>query len=491
MTLPHSGLTSLLAGPGGWHYRRSLASRVTLLTTLAVGVTIAAVAVGVYAVLRVQLQANLDDSLIKRAHSVASDAAEIGAVWQGSSISPMILHAGDIQIGAIRSDGWLWMGSQDDSVPEPGAPELAVAQSRAAYSIRTVSTKSGIYRMVSVPVQGQSSAVVLAQSMQPQERMYKRLGLVVLLFGGAGVIVAGFAGWGVATGGLRPVRRLTYAMERVARTEDLQPLRVEGDDEVASLARSFNRMLAALAASRDRQRQLVADASHELRTPLTSLRTNIELLTQADASISGEQRAELMGDIRAQIDELTTLIGDLTELARDEPPLPVVESVDLADIVDQALARVRLRAPSLGYDVRTTSWWVIGDAASLERAVTNLLDNAAKWSPEGGTVHVHLEGGTLTVDDEGPGIADADLPHVFDRFYRSAESRAMPGSGLGLAIVRQVAERSGGTIEAGRAPSGGARLSLRIPGSPSPMPRTSPTSRPTRPSTSQTGATTA
>ncbi|MGH3370467.1 MAG: sensor histidine kinase, partial [Nocardioidaceae bacterium] len=271
---------------------------------------------------------------------------------------------------------------------------------------------------------------------------------------------------------------LTLAAEDIARTEELDPIEVEGNDEIARLAAAFNAMLAALSASRDRQRQLVADAGHELRTPLTSLRTNLDLLVQADArtatagstqsGLSDRARAELLDDVRFQIEELTTLIGDLVELARDEAGPVTVESVDLAEVVDRAVERVRRRAPGLELDVRTSAWWVTGDPGALERAVTNLLDNAAKWSPPLGLVTVRLEGGELVVADEGPGIDEEDLPHVFDRFYRSRESRGMPGSGLGLAIVRQVAERHGGTVHAGRSVRDGAEFRFTVPGSPTP-----------------------
>jgi two-component system sensor histidine kinase MprB len=319
---------------------------------------------------------------------------------------------------------------------------------------------------------GDDRTMLIAQSLDTQESVLRRLGIVMFLFGTAGVIAAGMAGWAVAHGGLRPVRRLTSAVEEIARTEDLRPLPVEGDDEIARLATAFNQMLAALSASRERQRQLVADAGHELRTPLTSLRTNLDLLSQADSdgtALPPGARAELLDDVRAQIEELTTLIGDLVELARDEPLTHVVEPVDLADLVDRAATRVRRRATDVTLDIETEPWFVVGESPSLERAITNLLDNAVKWSPAGGTVTVRLAAGTLTVADEGPGIAAEDLPHVFDRFYRSQESRAMPGSGLGLAIVSQAAARHSGSVEAGTSPSGGALLTLRLPGSSVPI----------------------
>ena len=321
------------------------------------------------------------------------------------------------------------------------------------------------YRVVAVPIKAQPGfALVIAQSLEPQQHVLTKLGLVTLLFGIAGMITAGVAGWAVARNGLRPVRRLTAAAEDIARTERLAPIRVEGDDEVARLASAFNQMLASLAASRDRQRRLVADAGHELRTPLTSLRTNIDLLTQAGASLPDDARAELLTDVRAQLEELTTLVGDLVELARDEPTPAVIGTVELHEVLDQAVARVRRRAPSLSFVVTADPWYVEGDSPALERALTNLLDNAAKWSPPSGTVTVALHDGVVTVDDEGSGIADEDLPHIFERFYRSDVSRAMPGSGLGLSIVAQVAERHAGTVEAGRSPSGGTRMTFRLPG---------------------------
>src|SRR6185312_8363766 len=198
---------------------------------------------------------------------------------------------------------------------------------------------------------------------------------------------------------------LTEAAEEIARTEQLNPIEVEGNDEIARLARAFNAMLTALSASRDRQRQLVADAGHELRTPLTSLRTNLDLLTQADrqGGLSEASRAELLDDVRFQIEELTTLIGDLTELARDEPAQFALEEIDLAEITERAVQRVRRRASSLQFDLHAEPWWVIGDSAALERAVTNLLDNAAKWSPPLGVVTVTLSDGKVTVTDQGAG----------------------------------------------------------------------------------------
>ncbi len=166
----------------------------------------------------------------------------------------------------------------------------------------------------------------------------------------------------------------------------------------------------------------------------------------------------------AQIEEMSNLVGDLVELARDEPLRAVVERVDLAEVVDRAVARARRRGTGLTFEVDSEPWWVTGESASLERAVTNLLDNAVKWSPPGGTVRIRLNHGTLTVDDEGPGIVESDREQVFERFYRSAESRSMPGSGLGLSIVRQVTERHSGSVSVDQTETGGTRMVMQLPG---------------------------
>ncbi len=449
-----------------WHYRRSLASRVTLLTTMAVGLSVAFVALGAYLTVRMQTQSTLDSSLVVRAETAAKQSAftittNTGAVFNAAALGA---NAGDVRIVIIDSNGDAQgLGPGPDI--QPGAPDFAVLERHAGQAFRTVLVDGLHYRVVTVPTDS-GGALMLAQSLESQDQVLGRLGLVMLLFGLAGMIAAGLAGWAVARNGLRPVRLLTESVEEIARTERLTSLPVDGDDEVARLASAFNSLVSSVDASRNRQRQLVADAGHELRTPLTSLRTNLDLLAQADGAggLPPEARRELLGDVRAQIEELTTLIGDLIELAREAPTAPVVERVDLAEVVERAIGRVRLRAPGVRFETQLARWVVQGESSALERAVTNLLDNAAKWSPPEGQVTVRLSDGVLSVADQGPGISETDLPHIFDRFYRSTESRAMPGSGLGLSIVRQVAERHGGLARATSGPDGGALVTLKIPG---------------------------
>ncbi len=468
MTQP--GADEVDADRYGWHYRRSLASRVTLLTTIAVGLAVTLVSVGAYTTVRKQLQDSLDTQLVDRARSAAKyDFLEQIAI---ANIPTDALGSADLEVVLLPREG---PGFIFDDQPRNlvGPPERAVARGDSSQSVRTATFYGDKYRVVAVPASGdQGGAVVLLQSLDERDRLLSRLGIVTLLFGGLGVLVAAFAGWAVARNGLRPVRNLTTAVEGIARTEDLTPMPIEGDDEIARLATAFNEMLVALDASRERQRRLVADAGHELRTPLTSLRTNVDLLTQADEDggpdLDPAARTELLDDIRGQIEELTTLIGDLTELSREAPTTPVVERVDLSDELAHAVARVRRRAPGITFDVDAQPWWLVGEANSLERAITNLLDNAAKWSPSGGTVTVRLSDGVLTVDDEGPGIREEDRPHVFERFWRAKESRTMPGSGLGLSIVAQVAERHAGRVEVGTSPAGGARFTVALPGTGAP-----------------------
>jgi two-component system sensor histidine kinase MprB len=457
-------MSAATAWPDGrWHYRRSLASRVAVLTTVAVGLSIAVMAFTAFVVMRQQMMSSLDQSLLNRAHK-ATAFTTLSKITAGG-VPGWVLGAADVRIIFITAEGQAVTG---DDVPDftLGRPEYEVATGQRESAVRTLVTREGERFRVATVQANNGAALILAQPLAPNDRTLEKLGGVLFVFGALGVLAALLAGWLVARNGLRPLRRLTSRVEHIAMTEDLRPLRVEGDDEVARLATAFNQMLLALGASRDRQRRLVADASHELRTPLTSLRTNRDLLRQAEGNtaLPADARLELLDDVRGQIEELSALVGDLVELARDEPTTRVVAEVDLADVVERAVTRVRRRAQGVSFDVDLDPWRMVGDTNSLERAVTNLLDNAAKWSPPEGTVTVRLTEGVLTVDDQGTGVAEADRPHVFERFYRAEESRAMPGSGLGLAIVRQVIDRHGGQLQVTEAPGGGARFALWLPG---------------------------
>jgi two-component system sensor histidine kinase MprB len=258
---------------------------------------------------------------------------------------------------------------------------------------------------------------------------------------------------------VKPVAELTDAAEHVARTRDLtRRIEREGDDELSRLAGAFNTMLEELAASQRAQRRLVADASHELRTPLTSLRTNLEVLGRG--GLGAEDAERLRADVIAQLEELTLLVSDLVDLAREEEPVSELEVLRFDELVSAAVERAARHAPDVRFATSLEPVLVEGVRGRLDRAVSNLLDNAAKYG--GGAVEVTLRGGELVVRDHGPGIADDDLPFVFDRFYRAPSARGRPGSGLGLAIVRQAAEAHGGSVRAASAPGGGAELRMAL-----------------------------
>jgi two-component system sensor histidine kinase MprB len=310
----------------------------------------------------------------------------------------------------------------------------------------------------------EGEAIQIARPLTEADDTLSRLRLVLgaVVLGGVGL--AGGLGLGVSRAATRPLARLTGTAEHVTETGELHHRIPEGpDDEPGRLAAAFNAMLAALESSRDAQRQLVADASHELRTPLTAIRANVELLEHAP-DLPPEERAAMLRSARGQLDDLTVLVGDLVDLARpgersSEPP----EDLRLDELVAAAVRRARTHAPGVRFALDAEPCVVAGRRAGLARAVGNLLDNAVKWSPPGGTIDVRVRDGEITVRDHGPGIAQADLPLVFERFYRAPAARGLPGSGLGLAIVKHVADDHGGTVAAEAAPGGGTLLRLTLP----------------------------
>jgi two-component system sensor histidine kinase MprB len=451
--------------------RVSLRSRVTLLAASCVAGAVALVSLGAYWTVRENLYAQVDTMLQQKAAN-AVQSRLIGETNTGQTFPGGLLTLTDVEVAWLGADGDLLFGDQEH-LPPISAAELRVATTGQKNTRTDAKTDS---RVVAVPYR--NGVLVLAQSWGPTKKQLGDLALVLFLISGAGVVVAAIAGTAVARTGLAPVQRLTRATERVARTGDLRPIQVEGDDELARLSHSFNLMLAAVADAQNRQRQLVADAGHELRTPLTSLRTNLELLLSAEKpdtpQLSDSDKEEIHDDLRAQLDELTQLIGDLVELAREDAPPLTHERVDMVEVVEQALARAKRRAGDVHFEVDLQPWYLVGEPHALERAVLNLLDNAVKFSPPDGTVRVDMRPAAhgyafLQVADAGPGIKDSDLPHVFDRFYRSDEARTLPGSGLGLAIVKSAAGRHGGAVFAGRSADGGALIAMRLPGSSEPI----------------------
>ncbi|WP_371517571.1 sensor histidine kinase [Kitasatospora sp. NBC_01300] len=318
--------------------------------------------------------------------------------------------------------------------------------------------------------------VMVAAPTKPVEDSLQGLAILLGSVSVGGILLAAVAGRLVARSALKPVDQLTDAVEHIARTEEVgTTIPVQGHDEIARLSTSFNSMSTALANSRERQTRLIADAGHELRTPLTSLRTNVDLLIRSNDTgrpLPAATKTKLLGNMKAQMQELTVLIGDLLQLSRPDTPKagPNLTLVALHEIAGRAVERAKLRGPGLVFETATDPWFVHGDAAGLERAVINLLDNAVKYSPPGGTIEVRLHQGLLTVRDHGPGIPPEELQYVFDRFWRSPSSRQLPGSGLGLSIVAQSVREAGGEVSLGPAGDGGpgALATVRLPGGPAP-----------------------
>ncbi len=330
-------------------------------------------------------------------------------------------------------------------------------------TVITTMTVHGIHLRVATVSAGPGVAVQIARRLTDADIVLSKLRTWFLIVAAGGVALAALLGAFVAREALRPVRRLTETAEHVAETYDLsERIDVRGNDELTRLAVSFNTMLAALEQAVAAQRQLVADASHELRTPLTSLRTNFEVLLRP-GPLPDESRRKLERDVHQQFAEMAALVGDIVELARDGQEPAEEDDVRLDVLVADAVERAERNARDVHFRLVAQPTLVRGVPARLDRAVTNLLDNAAKWSPAGEVVEVEVAGGTVGVRDHGPGISDEDLPFIFDRFYRSVEARSMSGSGLGLAIVRQVAEAHRGQVSVERPPGGGSRFVLAVP----------------------------
>jgi two-component system sensor histidine kinase MprB len=434
----------------------SLRRRIALTAAAAVAVAVVLGAIVAYFVVRGALREQIDRSLAASAtFNVAAPPGEAPQVapLEGPGVFKQVI-VGNRVVGAAAGPA--------RQLGDPAAIKAVADGERPPFLADT--KVDGVNVRVFTGRGPHGEAVQIARSLTEVNGALYRLRIGLGLVAVAGIALAAFLGRFATRHAVRPVTELTETAEHVARTRDLSHrIEAAGDDELARLATSFNTMLEALDESQRAQRQLVADASHELRTPLTSLRTNLEVLGSNDKLGAGD-RERLRRDLVAQLEELGELVGDLVELARDgEAPAEPLEPVRLDELVEAAVERARRHAPQVAFATELEPCVVAGERARLDRAIANLLDNAAKWSPPGAGVDVRLEDGELTVRDRGPGIDPDDLPHVFDRFYRATAARGRAGSGLGLAIVRHVAERHGGTVRAEEAPGGGALLRLALP----------------------------
>jgi two-component system sensor histidine kinase MprB len=480
----------------------SLRRRLTLLSALAVALAVVIASVIVYALVRDRLRGQIDDTLRERA-GLATVSVGGREFRPGEAPVPLVgpeperapaagpppgrpgarapgRRGETLQLPPPPQGEFVARGqliNADGAVQRPpGAPAQAAgseipvsdeakqvaAGDRGAF-FADVSSGGNDLRVLTVPA-APNTALQVARPLTEVNDTLGDLTLILILVSAGGAALAAGLGLLVARTSLAPAAAVSQAAREVAETKDLtRRIEVHGSDELASLAASFNEMLAALESSVGAQRRLVADASHELRTPLATLRTNIDTLQRRD-QLSEEDRRRVLADIAAEMEELSALVGDVVELAREpDEGSGVRQDVRLDELAAAAVERARRRDRGLRFTQKLDDSLVSGDPARLDRAISNLLDNAVKWSPDDGEVEVTLAAGRLTVRDHGPGFSAADLERAFERFYRADEARGMPGSGLGLAIVQRIVSEHGGTATAANAPGGGAVVEIKLP----------------------------
>lgn len=442
----------------------------TRLTITVAAIVAVAIVVGAYAVLystKRELRSQVDTFLVARADRfVRQPPGPPGRVPGAAGPARLGTDRGgladfDAVVQVVDRNGRVVQSIADQPALPLTAHDRDVARGGGRLSLRDATVEGTHYRLLTTPLRS-GGAVQIARSLEENDRVLSTLRSRLLLVGALGALFAGLVAWAVARRAIRPIQHLTEATEHVAATQDLAvPIPVQGNDEVGRLAASFNTMLVALDTSREQQRRLVVDASHELRTPLTAVRTNIDFLGRA-TSLSADERNKLVAETRLELDELTNLVGELVELATDVRTEEPVETVDLAELAEDVANRFQRRT---GRDVPVAASGantISGRKSMLDRAISNLVDNALKFSTPPDPVEIEVRDTTVEVRDRGAGIAEEDRSKVFDRFYRAREARTLPGSGLGLAIVKQIAELHGGSVLLAERPGGGtlARLTL-------------------------------
>jgi two-component system sensor histidine kinase MprB len=466
----------------------SLRARMGLASGVAVALAVVAVALSAYAGTRSELRGQVDNSLRGLAQPILDRARSgPGGPGQPGAPAPSAPSGTTGQLGVTNTDCDLGLGV--DRNPTFGAAAgvkgfitpagtactvsggsgtipvdaraRALAKSQHGQYFTDVTVDGHHLRALVTGIPGHGALVAALPLQNVDEALSSQL-LLLIVIAAAGIALAALLGILVARTALAPIARFTRRTEQIAANPERHSLRLEeeeGGDELGRLAQTFNATLDALERSVQSQRNLVADASHELRTPIATLRANLQLMRD-ESRLSEQDREALREDMISELDELTGLVGDVVELARGSKPTGAMGDVRVDAIAEDVAERTRRRAPGLTVQTALDPTLVRGESDRIARAITNLLDNARKWSPPDGLIEVGLHDGVLTVRDHGPGFREEDLPFVFDRFHRAREARSKPGSGLGLAIVRQAAEAHDGSAEASNAPGGGALLSV-------------------------------
>ncbi|HET9016948.1 MAG TPA: HAMP domain-containing sensor histidine kinase, partial [Thermomicrobiaceae bacterium] len=449
----------------------SLRKRLSLIAAASVGIAVLIAILVCYMVVRSQLRGQVNDALnaqvsqMVQSHQLPMGGPPGLSPSQGGPAQYVQLVFPD---GEVRA-----FGEGNLQLPVNQHILNLAANQQGGPVLSDIHVGNNHLRMLTIPVSynGVPAVLEMARPLNGVDTVLRDLRLILALLLAGGIGLAALLGRAAGRRVLKPLAEVAQAAQHIGETDDLsRRIRVHADDEVGQLARRFNTMLdrlersrAALDHSMRAQRQLVADASHELRTPVTSLRTNIEVLLASD-QLDAEDRRRLLADVVEQSEELTLLVNDLIELARGDGPGAETDDVRLDGVAEESLARARRNAPGLTFDARLVPTLIDGVPDRLARAINNLLDNAARHSPPGGTIELKVDPKGVVVRDHGPGVPREDQPYVFDRFFRGRNSRGRQGSGLGLAIVRQVTEQHGGSVSVTNAPDGGAVFTLRLPG---------------------------
>jgi two-component system sensor histidine kinase MprB len=455
------------AGQRPLRQRIQLQTRFTLVAAGAVAATALAITAVAFIAIRTDLENQIRQELTARASTVERAVIKLHGPIPDGWLPP---HSGQVGLATpytqvITSAGETWAPRGDQGTLPPDSADLAVASGTKAgfFADRTV---DGIRVAVLTTPLRPGIALQVAESLSTTNLEVTSVGATLAVLSAVGIMAATVVGWAVARAGLAPVTRLASVAEQVTATGDpRRRVHVSRQDELGRLATSFNSMLSALEQSLTAQRRLISDASHELRTPLASLQVNVDLLAD-DPGLPAAERQEVLARVADQVTELGRLVASVTELARGEVPSTGRDRVRLDEVAATALDAARRDWPKTEFCADMENCVVEGSAERLRVAIRNLLDNAAKFGPPGGPVQVRLAGGSLTVRDHGAGIDPDDVPHIFDRFYRSLDARAVPGSGLGLAVVREIARGHGGTVRAEQALDGGTVMRLILPVSP-------------------------
>ena len=459
--------------------------RVRIVSVVSVVVAVVVIGVGVFVHRSTEssLMAEIDDDLVERAEALLPDrvpgrpisdedldrlqqfeglARDFGPRFLGGRTDPFGRTVGfDALARVLDGSGevrFVLDGEFDATVDDD-----LLARARVSPVLSDGTNADGDVRVVttSLPNLG---FVQFARSLAEVDAVLESLRARTTVIGLLAIVGAGVLAWFLAGRTVRPIVDLTEATEYVAETGDLDRgvAPSSSGDEVGRLSASFTSMLEALSTSRRQQHQLVMDASHELRTPLTSLRTNVDVLRRGH-DLSAEDRDAVVADLDAELGELSELVVELVDLATDVRSDEELAPLTLGEIAEPVVDRARRRTDR-SIEIDAGRRVVLeGRPEALARAIRNLVDNAAKFSPPGSPIRVEISGGRVTVHDRGPGVREADRERIFDRFHRGESSRSLPGSGLGLAIVREVVDAHGGEVFAGPSPDGGAAIGFTIP----------------------------